>query len=322
MAEGTEVALAENGEEGVRAVFEATPPFDAVLMDIQMPVMDGFTATARIRERAGFEALPIIAMTANVMASDRQACLDAGMSSHVGKPFDLNDLVSALLLHTARPAAQTVLPPTTEASPVVLPDERELGGLEVSAAIRRLGGNAPVYARMLRSFLKDLPQHLDQAEQQALAADWPATLMSMHSLKGLAATIGARELQAAAALAEATFARAPAEGVARELMARVRGLAESLRTQVGPWAAGFALDAATTGAPPAAAALPLRASLQALLDALRQSDMKALDLLEPLRCDPALRPLPQLLELGAAVDALDFDRAALLCEGWLRELPA
>ncbi len=321
MAEGAKVALAENGEQGVRAVFEATPPFDAVLMDIQMPVMDGFTATARIRERSGFETLPIIAMTANVMASDRQACLDAGMSSHVGKPFDLNDLVSALLLHTDRPAAQVVLPSTATAPPTGLPDERQLGGLEVSAAIRRLGGNAPVYARMLRSFLKDLPQYVDQAEQQTLAADWPAALMSMHALKGLAATVGARELQSAAALAEATFGRPPVEGVARELIARVRVLAESLRTQVGPWAAGFALDTEASSAP-LGAAMPLRASLQALLDALSRSDMHALDLLEPLRADPALRSLPQWLALEAAVDALDFDRAAALCVEWLRGLPA
>ena len=170
----------------------------------------------------------------------------------------------------------------------------------MSVAIRRLGGNAPVYARMLRGFLKDLPRHLDEAEQKALAGDWPAALMSMHALKGLAATIGARELQAAAALAEATFGRAPDEAVARELMARMRGLSESLRTRVGPWAAGFALDPSPSTAPPVAA-LPLRASLQALLAALRQSDMHALDLLEPLRADPALRSLPLLLEPGSSL---------------------
>jgi CheY-like chemotaxis protein len=97
MAEGAEVALAENGLQGVQAVFAAEGAFDAVLMDLQMPVMDGLMATARIRERFDQQALPIIAMTANAMASDRQACLEAGMNSHVGKPFELDDLVSALL---------------------------------------------------------------------------------------------------------------------------------------------------------------------------------------------------------------------------------
>ncbi len=314
--------LAENGEQGVRAVFDASPPFDAVLMDLQMPVMDGLTATARIRERAGFEALPIIAMTANVMASDRQACLDAGMSSHVGKPFELSDLVSALLRHTGRPAEQAQLPSTTSAVSIDLPDERELGGLEVSAAIRRLGGNAPVYARMLRGFLKDLPQHLDQAEQHRLAADWPAVSMSMHALKGLAATVGARELHSAAALAETALGRTPDEGVASELLARVRGLAGSLRAQAGPWADGFALAAAEPSEPDGHAEVPMRSGLQALLGCLRRSDMHALNLLEPLRGDPTLRSLTQWLELETAVDALDFDRAAMLCKEWLDELPA
>jgi signal transduction histidine kinase/CheY-like chemotaxis protein/HPt (histidine-containing phosphotransfer) domain-containing protein len=319
MAEGAEVVLAENGEQGVRAVFEAQPGFDAVLMDIQMPVMDGYTATARIRERPGFEALPIIAMTANAMATDRQACLDAGMNSHVGKPFELADLVSALRRHTGRSAAPAGLPSAVTASSGALPDARELGGLEVAAAIRRLGGNAPVYGRMLRGFLKDLPQHLTLAEQQVRLAQWPAASMSMHALKGLAATIGARELQAAAALAETAFERGPTEAVARELMARVRGLAEALSTRVGPWAAGFGIELAVPAAQGAAAAAPLRESLEALLAALGRSDMHALDLFEPLRGDASLRSLPKLRDLEACVDALDFERAAALCDEWLRE---
>jgi CheY-like chemotaxis protein len=319
MAEGAEVVLAENGEQGVRAVFDSRPTFDAVLMDLQMPVMDGYTATARIRERPGFEALPIIAMTANAMATDRQACLDAGMSSHVGKPFELADLVSALRHHTGRSAAPAGLPSAVTASSGALPDARELGGLEVAAAIRRLGGNAPVYGRMLRGFLKDLPQHLTLAEQQVRLAQWPAASMSMHALKGLAATIGARELQAAAALAETALERGPTEAVARELMARVRGLAEALSTRVGPWAAGFGIELAVPAAQGAAAAAPLRESLEALRAALGRSDMHALDLFEPLRGDASLRSLPKLRDLEACVDTLDFERAAALCDEWLRE---
>ena len=85
-------------------------------MDLQMPVMDGLTATARIRERFDRQALPIIAMTANAMASDRQACLDAGMNSHVGKPFELADLVSALLWHTGRDQVERSAAPQARAA--------------------------------------------------------------------------------------------------------------------------------------------------------------------------------------------------------------
>jgi PAS domain S-box-containing protein len=95
--EGADITVADNGQLGVAAVASAEPPFDAVLMDIQMPVMDGYEATRAIRQKMGLTTLPIIAMTANAMASDRIACLDAGMDDHVGKPFDLDHLVATLL---------------------------------------------------------------------------------------------------------------------------------------------------------------------------------------------------------------------------------
>jgi PAS domain S-box-containing protein len=100
--EGAEVTLADNGQLGVDAVALAPEGFDAVLMDLQMPEMDGFEATRAIREKLGLTQLPIIAMTANAMASDREACLTAGMNDHVGKPFELDHLVSTLLRLTGR----------------------------------------------------------------------------------------------------------------------------------------------------------------------------------------------------------------------------
>ncbi len=100
--EGADITLADNGQLGVDAVAAAQPPFDAVLMDIQMPVMDGYAATRFIRNNLGLATLPIIAMTANAMASDRTACLEAGMDDHVGKPFELNHLVGTVLRLCAR----------------------------------------------------------------------------------------------------------------------------------------------------------------------------------------------------------------------------
>ena len=112
-AAGAQVELADNGQLGVQAVATATTPFDAVLMDIQMPVMDGYAATHAIRHELGLTDLPVIAMTANAMASDREACLAAGMTDHVGKPFDLPHLIHVLLTHTGRTAV-SVKPPAIE----------------------------------------------------------------------------------------------------------------------------------------------------------------------------------------------------------------
>jgi PAS domain S-box-containing protein len=96
-AEGARVEVAVGGVEGVQAVMTATVPFDAVLMDVQMPDIDGFEATRRIRRHIRFDSLPIIAMTANVSEEDQRACFAAGMDEHVGKPIDVERLVSILL---------------------------------------------------------------------------------------------------------------------------------------------------------------------------------------------------------------------------------
>jgi len=98
-AQGAVVTLADNGALGVAAVAQAlqSTPYDAVLMDIQMPVMDGFAATRAIRTDLGLSQLPVIAMTANAMPGDREECLTAGMNEHIGKPFDLRHLVCLLL---------------------------------------------------------------------------------------------------------------------------------------------------------------------------------------------------------------------------------
>jgi CheY-like chemotaxis protein len=95
-SEGALVSLAANGQLGVEAVAAAATGFDVVLMDVQMPVMDGYTASRYIRDELGLLELPIVAMTANTMAHDLEACRLAGMNNHVGKPFDMNQLVKLL----------------------------------------------------------------------------------------------------------------------------------------------------------------------------------------------------------------------------------
>jgi PAS domain S-box-containing protein len=116
--EGADITMADNGELGVAAVAAALPPFDVVLMDVQMPVMDGYAATRAIRQDLGLTHLPIIAMTANAMASDRVACLDAGMDDHVGKPFDLDHLVATLLRLCEKGAGFPAGPPQGKTHPL------------------------------------------------------------------------------------------------------------------------------------------------------------------------------------------------------------
>jgi CheY-like chemotaxis protein len=314
MAEGAEVALAENGEQGVQAVFAAEGAFDAVLMDLQMPVMDGLTATARIRERFDRKALPIIAMTANAMASDRQACLDAGMNSHVGKPFELADLVSALLSHTGRAPEQRPVPAAAEVSlPADVLEQAQRSGIEITEAIRRLGGNASVYGRMLRSFMGDLPDMLRGLESFAAEADRPEVLMSLHTLKGLTSMLGARELCDRVTAAYRVFeSDAPRDEAAEAL----RGLQAEAALFMS--AAAPLLDRLDdpARAVPTRTALPAGAQAKLLVDLLAlllASDMRALELFDRLRENPGVVDLAGLTALQASIGALDFDRAAVAC---------
>jgi CheY-like chemotaxis protein len=213
--EGAVVQIANHGQEAVEAIAPATaanedaantPAFDVVLMDLQRPVMDGFAATRAIRNDLGLGTLPIVAMTANTMASDREACLSAGMNDHVGKPFDLNDLVRVL-----RSQAQwgDVLAPQSTAPPPIsagVEQAATAGGVDLTAALHRMGGKQDVYRRMLQTFLNDLqamPEQLNafaQPHQEGATPDEAKRVL--HTLKGLASTLGVSALSLAAASAE------------------------------------------------------------------------------------------------------------------------
>ena len=235
-AAGAQVSLAVNGQlalDRLRDQLGAEAEFDAVLMDLQMPVMDGFAATRLIRAQApaglGLSELPIIAMTANAMDSDREACRVCGMNDHVGKPFDMSELSTKLLLLCARgPAsgagedAEEDAKADTESDsegdaatepsepqftrllvPPALQDHALAWGLDAQALMDRFMGKAPLYVRLVSSFhgkAAALPQQLDQLLAQGQLAE---AELAVHSLKGLAATLGADALAALAAEGEA-----------------------------------------------------------------------------------------------------------------------
>jgi signal transduction histidine kinase/DNA-binding response OmpR family regulator/HPt (histidine-containing phosphotransfer) domain-containing protein len=323
LAEGAQVELADNGHKGMTAVFEADPPFDAVLMDLQMPVMDGFTATAHIRARPGFSALPIIAMTANVMATDREACLAAGMNDHVGKPFELSDLVTLLLRHTGRPEIAAGASPVAPAGAPIARSWLELAernGIGMKAAIARLGGNAPAYARMLRGFLNDLPESLERLSGHWQEESWPQAAMILHTLKGLAAVVGAHDFHAATQSAERALAQPMTADQRQALLARLHSEAAELEAAAGPLVTGLlgqTPEPVTGRGTPADAGTAIPTAdqqrlLSDLLPLLQASDMRALELVERIRPSAAAGD-DGLEALASAIDALNFDRAAELC---------
>ncbi len=181
--QGATVDIAGGGLAGVQSALDADPPFDAVLMDVQMPDLDGLEATRRIRAHSRLHNMPIIAMTANVMDSDKTQCLAAGMVDHVGKPIDVEQLVAALLRHT-----------TAQVQPTKI---------DLDGAVTRMGGDRALYDKVVRSFRTDAPEQFQALEHAVQHAFWEDGVRYAHTLKGLAATVGAVALVQQAATTEA-----------------------------------------------------------------------------------------------------------------------
>jgi len=305
--EGADVTLADNGELGLSAVANAQPQFDAVLMDVQMPVMDGYAATRAIRQELGLATLPIIAMTANAMASDRAACLAAGMNDHVGKPFELDHLV-AMLQRFAQHA--TVAEPQT---PAPLPTGGSIE-LDVTAALERMGGNPAMLATALRAFGADMQQASGQLASQLAAGDAAAAARGLHTLKGLAATVGARGLAEGVAQLETRLqvGATPAQhaGLVAALQRLVDATARALEpvlqrypvVMAGESVAGGTLDRAQ-----------LVVDLRALSECLQASDMVAVTVYQRVRQTHGSALGSALEPLDAAMAALDFAAALRHC---------
>jgi len=185
--EGAQVSLAHGGLEGVEAVLQAAVPFDAVLMDMQMPDIDGLEATQRIRKHLSREQLPIIAMTANASQDDREACLAAGMNEHVAKPIDLTTLVNTLLGHTHVPPAVAASAREASLSGDALVEEE-------ASLLARFGGNRAVIQRVLTHFIPDQQHLLEQLQAALSRQDAQAAASHLHAIKGSAATLGAQRL--------------------------------------------------------------------------------------------------------------------------------
>ncbi|MCW8825220.1 MAG: response regulator [Gammaproteobacteria bacterium] len=190
------VTVASNGQEFLERV--KAEPFDAVLMDIQMPVMDGYTAAREIRKDSTYADLPLIAMTANAMVGDKERCLAAGMNDHVAKPIEPAQMYAALARwveagERERPLqADTVRSDGDKMAEVELPD---LPGFDVERALLRLGGNPQAYLRTLRKVSETEQDAIERIEQALERGDRYSVLRIVHTLKGVSGNIGAIELQ-------------------------------------------------------------------------------------------------------------------------------
>jgi PAS domain S-box-containing protein len=189
---GFVVDLAENGQIALDKIRAAH--YDIVLMDMQMPVMDGVMATEEIRKEVRFKDLPVVAMTANSMQSDRDRCMAAGMNDHVAKPIEPEDLWKALLKWIKpRHAMATSALATRQPPDIHLPTG--IDGLDISNGLRRVLGKKPLYLSMLRKFIAGQKFVTSKIFKELENNDRDAAIRLAHTLKGVAGNIGATRLQ-------------------------------------------------------------------------------------------------------------------------------
>lgn len=195
---GIDVDVAVHGQEALERL-AVDPHYDGVLMDCQMPVMDGYAAARSIRERLGMAKLPIIAMTADAMAGDRERALAAGMNDHIAKPLDI-DAMFATMARWIQP--RRVAPDVTAPTNATGDEPQDLPGIDQRGGLRRCADNQALYRRLLSMFLKDYTAFDVSMHDARRDPDATAAMRLAHSLRGSAANIGADEVASAAAALE------------------------------------------------------------------------------------------------------------------------
>ena len=266
-AAGAFIETVRGGRQAVDRL-AAGVTFDAVLMDIQMPEMDGYQATEAIRTQLGLGDLPIIAMTAHALEEERRQCLEAGMNDHISKPVDPDQLVERLRHWIDQPrSAPKPAPQGTASTEIMFMEDQP--GIDVPAALARLGGNRKLLARLLAEFGKTQASAVTAIRSALGHGAVEEATRHAHTLKGVAGNLSADRLAAAAAAVEATLRNGGGPGFEPLLADLDDAMAEVLGGLAA--AAEVPVSGAVSGSAPAGAAAVSAADLartMAELDAL------------------------------------------------------
>jgi PAS domain S-box-containing protein len=310
--EGAIVSCASDGRHGVEAALGAEPLFDVVLMDIQMPDIDGYAATAELR-RQGLRSMPIIAMTANAMAEDKAACVAAGMNDHITKPIDLDVMVNTILRHC--PVAGVVSAAVSRPGAL---DARAVESWsdagtrrEFDHALHRVGDNRALFCKMADIFVHSTGKLAGQLRHSLATEDVDSAKRLLHTLIGTAGTVGAKQLAECAARMDRQLrdaATADLVAAAGEFDALVLQSCDALQAYAAP----FVRDAAALSALAARTrfdAASFGKSLDSLDALMREQDMQAMQAFEELRTLFGGVLGYRLLDLERAMNDLDFPLA-------------
>jgi two-component system sensor histidine kinase/response regulator len=302
---GILVSLAGNGQEALDLIEEQT--FDGVLMDIQMPVMDGYTATRRLREDERYRELPIIAMTANAMADDIERCLSSGMNGHISKPINVTEMF--------RTMAQWITPATPVQDVVEVKSEQEqlsqalpsIRGLNTGSGLATVQGNTELYLKLLKKFQKSQKAFETDFRDAIKARDLDTATRLAHTLKGVSGNIGASVIQKAAGTLERACKESDKQSIRSSFQALMTQLTPLL-IELDAWQGSDKPESTTETTDPQR----LKSLLAQLRSLIEDDDTGAADLMEELHLAAAHGPIAEVVNtLENNIANYDFEAARI-----------
>jgi len=308
---GALVETAANGEEAVTMVTGGGTKYDLVLMDIQMPIMDGYEATRRIRSDRRFTPLPIIAMTANALVVDREKSLATGMNDHLSKPIDPKAFY-ACLLRWIKPRVgsrgNNQQPQPEKFAPLDFPEN--IPGIDLEVGLQRVLGNKMLYLQLLRDFQQDFAAFTEQVSVALQGGELETATRLAHTLKGAAGSLGADGLQEKALKLESTMKENP-ENAQTQLDSTGQALEALLA------ALHQALPAGTVNETEAGVTFDIsgfRPKMKTLRRLLEQSDMDAEEAFLEVKAALSAGYPKQTAQITRLLDSLDFKAALKLLQ--------
>ncbi len=310
---GMDVVLAEDGRKALDILGEDTD-FDGILMDCQMPVMDGYEATQAIRRMAQFRDMPIIAMTANAMVGDKEKALQAGMNDHIAKPLNVNEMFNTIAkwVTPAHPAQGSPDRDVGRAVDTPDSDTDTLPGIDSKAGLSTTMNNMKLYRKLLVKFRDSQADFAAQFAAALADADGSAAMRCAHTLKGTSGNIGAHAVQAAAADLEMACKEGAEASEIDRLLSAVLAALQPVLAGLEQLAEGG--ESAAANARPADGA-QVDALLSRLQSLLEDDDTDAAEVLEELSAQVAGTPLAAgIRKIEKSVAQYDFEEALVLLQ--------
>ncbi|ABZ75295.1 multi-sensor hybrid histidine kinase [Shewanella halifaxensis HAW-EB4] len=311
---GVVLSIAENGQVALEKL--ATQSFDLVLMDCQMPVMDGYQATRELRKMPGLEKLPVIAMTANAMAGDKEMCLRVGMNDHIAKPIEVARLYSTLLQYLGDSQQAITLTNLDGKESENVPFWPQHEALDIDKGLQLVQNSVRLYRRILERFhsgKSNIAEEIESALSQGKTAD---AIRYAHTLKGVSGNLCSPLLVDLASQLEAKLQDSPKADVTDEL-SQIAELTTSICAAIASWQASLddAVEVEASGAPESLLSdKELSQEVTQLLQMLEEADSDAVDKMNDIRERVTELQWQKMSPAVAMVNSYQFDEAAELIQ--------